>query len=191
MIQLSILIPSIPERLMNLHGLITVYESYIEKYNLNGVVELLSICDNKKRSIGRKRSDLVTLAEGRYWVMTDDDSDYLTEKYFEHIKSRIDLNVDVITYKQFARINAEYTFVDFGLKRPIQDFVNMGVTQRPAWHCCTWKRELVKDIKFGDSNYGEDHEFAIVANELAQTESHINEVCHVYQHDSLKTAAFL
>lgn len=190
-VKLSILIPSIPERLINLHGLITMYESQIEKYNLTGAVEVLSICDNKKRSIGRKRSDLMALAEGRYWVMTDDDSDYLTDKYFEKIGEVMELDRDVITYWQYARINNEHSFVEFGHNSPIQDFVNMGVTKRPAWHCCTWKRELVKNIQFGDCNYGEDHKFAMEANELAKSSAHISEICHVYQHDSHKTAAFL
>lgn len=187
--KLSILIPSIPERLEQLSKVMLNYSLLIEKYNLTGAVELLSICDNKTRSIGKKRSDLITIAQGEYIVISDDD-DRLTEKYFEHIMDRMNIGVDVITYKQFARINNEYSFVDFGLNRSIQDFVHIGITQRPAWHCCTWKREVVKDVQFEDINWGEDHNWAIRANELAKTESHINEICHIYEHDSHLTAAF-
>lgn len=188
---LSILIPSIPERLDSLKEKFAFYESMITKYNLTGEVELLSLCDNKKRSIGQKRTDLFALAKGRYVVMTDDDADKLTRKYFERIKEAIESDQDVIVYYQFARINDLYTFVDFGRNFPVQYEVPMGVTLRPAWHCCTWRRSLVKDIQFGDTNYGEDHEWAMAANALAKSEYRIAEVCHIYEHDSDKTAAFL
>lgn len=188
---LSILIPSIPERLDSLKEKFAYYESMITKYNLTGEVELLSLCDNKKRSIGQKRTDLFALAKGRYVVMTDDDLDRLTRKYFENIRAAIEKGPDVITYYQFARINDDYTFVNFGLGYENQYQNHMGVTLRPAWHCCTWKRDVVKDIKFGDSNYGEDDYFQREANKAARTEYKINDVCHIYEHDSDKTAAFL
>jgi hypothetical protein len=188
---LSILIPSIPERLTNLQAKIAEYEALIDKYGLNGKVEIVSVCDNKTRSIGQKRTDLIRLSQGRYVVMTDDDADRLTRRYFENIEEAIAHDPDVITYFQFARINDDYTFVSFGLRNPSDYQVHIGVTRRPAWHCCTWRRAVVEDIKFGDKNWGEDHEWAMAANELAETEHHIADICHVYEHDSEKTAAFL
>lgn len=188
--KLSILIPSIPQRLDQLKATLAFYESMITRYNLNGEVELLSICDNKMRSIGRKRSDLIAMSQGDYVVISDDD-DRLTRKYFERIKEAMESWSDVIVYYQFARINDLYTFVDFGRNFQVEHEVSMGVTKRPAWHCCTWRRSLVKDILFGDTNYGEDHEWAMAANALAKSEYRIAEVCHIYEHDSDKTAAFL
>lgn len=188
--KLSILIPSIPERLDQLKAVIAFYESMIEKHNLTGQVELLSFCDNKKRSIGQKRTDLISLAKGEYVVMSDED-DRLTRKYFERIAEAIESKCDVIVYYQFARINDLYTFVDFGRNFPVQYEVPMGVTLRPAWHCCTWRRSIVKDIKFGDTNYGEDHEWAMAANDIAKSEYRIAEVCHIYEHDSHLSAASL
>lgn len=187
--KLSILIPSIPQRLPQLIDTIARYESLIEKYGLQGQVELLSFCDNKQRSIGKKRSDLIAMSQGEYIVISDDD-DKLTRRYFELIMGAIESGCDVITYNQLARINDQYSFVEFKLGHPVGSFVNMGITQRPAWHCCTWKRSIVADIKFGDINWGEDHEFAMKANELAKTEFYIPEICHIYEHDSEKTAAF-
>lgn len=191
MILLSILIPSIPERLDSLKAKIAEYETLIAKYNLTDKVEIVSICDNKKRSIGRKRTDLISLAQGQYVVMTDDDADRLTRRYFENINTAIATSPDVITYFQFARINEDYTFVDFGLNNPVEYQKHMGITLRPAWHCCTWKAELVKGLQFADSNYGEDDAFQRQANAAAKTEFKIPEICHIYEHDSHKTAAFL
>jgi hypothetical protein len=191
MILLSILIPSIPERLTNLQVKIAEYEALIDKYGLNGKVEIVSVCDNKTRSIGQKRTDLIRLSQGRYVVMTDDDADRLTRRYFENIEEAIAHDPDVITYFQFARINDDYTFVDFGLNHPVEYQRHMGITLRPAWHCCTWRREIVESLSFANTNYGEDHDFALAANALATEEYKIHDICHVYEHDSDKTAAFL
>lgn len=188
-VKLSILIPSIPERIDQLRLTLNSYNQYIEKYNLTDSIELLSIIDNKKRSIGKKRSDLIAISQGEYVAMSDDD-DFFTEKYFELIGPAMELGSDVITYWQYARINQEHSFIEFGLNLPIQDFVHKGITKRPAWHCCTWRKNVVYCIEFADINWGEDHAFAVSANAQAKTETHIPEVCHVYQHDSHKTAAF-
>lgn len=188
---LSILIPAIPDRLEKLKDLINLYEFFIKLYKLEGDVEIVSIVDNRKRSIGRKRNDLIEIAQGHYFVISDDD-DRLTQLYFELIKKACETGVDVITYLQEARINDDRTLVRFGLKNENQEFKTNSITLRPAWHCCTWKRDfiLAHDIQFPEINYGEDEPFARLANERAQTSHHIDAVCHVYVHDSTKTAAF-
>lgn len=188
--KISILIPGIPERLERLKELIQKYQAYALMYSLD--IEIISLVDNKRMSIGEKRNNLVDLAKGEYWVMTDDDADELTQVYFERIGSAIEKNVDVITYKQHARINEDQTTVVFGLHYENQEFQKDGITKRPAWHCCTWKRDFISwcGAYFKDINYGEDEPFARHANERAKTSFHIDEVCHVYVHDSTKTASF-
>lgn len=185
---LSILIPSIPSRLDKLSNVMKLYSEYIMKYNLHPLVEIVSIVDNRKRSIGQKRNDLVDIAKGQYWVMSDED-DQLTERYFELILPNINLQPDVITYLQSARINDDKSIVKFGLKNINEDFIPNGTTNRPAWHCCTWRTAAVREARFADKNWGEDDLFQRTANELAQVEIHIPEVCHVYEHDSNLTTA--
>jgi hypothetical protein len=190
MIALSILIPGIPERMEQLKTTIQKYEACIERYNLNELIQIVSFIDNKKITIGEKRNILVSLAAGRYWVMSDDD-DELTDRFFEVIMREIWHEPDVITYLQSARINHQKTTVEFGLNYINEDFIPDGITHRKAWYCCTWKKEAVKDARFDSTlNWGEDDLFATTANRLAKTSVHIPEVCHVYQHDSDKTAAF-
>lgn len=186
---LSILIPSIPERLDKLRQLISLYNAYLPMYGLEGIVEIIAIVDNKKRSIGAKCNDLISIAKGEYIVRSDDD-DQLTQVYFRRIKEACEKGVDVITYIQSARINDDHTTVVFGLNNENQEFQKDGITLRPAWHCCTWRRELLTGVYFSDINYGEDEPFSRLGNEKAKTSYHINEVCHVYEHDSTKTAAF-
>lgn len=187
---ISILIPSIPQRLDRLKELIQKYEAYISKYDLD--MEIISIVDNKRITVGAKRNALVDLARGEYWVMSDDD-DELTEIYFQTINSLYysGSSPDVFTYLQSARINEDRSTVKFGLKNINEELVKDGVTNRPAWHCCTWRKDAVKDARFDSSlNWGEDDLFQRTANQLAKTEIHIPEICHIYEHDSNLTAAF-
>lgn len=187
---ISILIPSIPQRLDRLKELIQKYEAYISRYQVDA--EIISLIDTKRMSVGEKRNALVDLAKGQYWVMSDDD-DELTESYFGLIyKARYSgPDPDVITYLQSARINEDRSTVKFGLKNVNEELVKDGITNRPAWHCCTWRKEAVKDARFDSTlNWGEDDLFQRTANQLAKTEIHIPEICHIYEHDSNLTAAF-
>lgn len=185
---ISILIPSIPQRFDRLKELMNKYDIYATNYEVD--VEIISIIDNKRMTVGAKRNALVGLAKGDYWVMTDDDADELTETYFKVIKEYC-TGVDVITYLQEARINDDKTTVEFGLKNINEEFNTGGLTKRKAWHCCTWRKEAVIDSKFHSGlNWGEDSFFADAANEQAKTSIHIPQVCHIYQHDSHVTAAF-
>lgn len=186
---LSILVPCITDRITMLRSTLTDYENFIDKYQLRNFVEIVSIIDNKERSVGQKRNDHVSIAQGDYLVISDDD-DFLKEVYFDTIKGACERNVDVITYFQMARINHEFSIVDFRHNNENQFFVKNGITKRRAWHCCTWRREVVKDIKFPLINWGEDEPWSIEANQAAKTSFHIDEVCHIYEHDSHLTASF-
>lgn len=186
---LSILIPSIPERLTQLQTLIALYETYIEMYFLGGIVEIVSIVDNKTRSIGEKRKDLIRIARGKYFVISDDD-DELMQAYFKNILVAISQDKDVVTYLQSAWINNDYSLVKFTHNGTNDEFQKDSVTNRKAWHCCTWKRDVVIAIDWDPINWGEDSSWADRANAAAKTSWHINEVMHTYRHDSNKTAAF-
>jgi hypothetical protein len=191
---LSILIPSIPDRQLQLFQVIRDLQKQIDnrpdEYTAMGEIEILSLMDNKQMSIGEKRSTLFGLAKGKYVCMTDDD-DFYTPIFIEKVLQAINHTwADVITFHQLAQDTNSYTLVDFRLKNINHEFKGCGVTQRPAWHCCVWKREIVEAIAFGNTNWGEDNDFQLVANEKAQTECHIPEVLHVYIHNPKTTAAF-
>lgn len=186
---LSILIPCIPDRLDSLKNLFYLYGEYIKLYSLQDMVEVVAIVDNKQRTIGAKRNSLLSIAQGDYIVISDDD-DKLTQSYFKNIVNACSKGVDVITYLQSAGINGEWTTVHFGLKAENQEFNKDGITIRKAWHCCTWRRAILEGVLFADINYAEDAPFSDLANVLAKSSYHINEVCHLYEHDSTKTASF-
>ena len=51
-------------------------------------VELLVLIDNKKRTLGAKRNEMIGLAKGEYVVFIDDD-DLVSEDYVESILEAI------------------------------------------------------------------------------------------------------
>lgn len=183
---LSILIPAIPERIDAFRAL---YDKISAQIN-NRDVEIISIIDNKKRTIGQKRNDLISLASKEYLTMIDDDDD-ISVSFIEEIFAVMVGNTDVITFLQDAKINNLSTVVNFRLKNENEKFVSNGITQRPAWHCCVWKTSIAKQCYFDNNlNWGEDAPFSVMANQLAQTEYFIPKVLHFYTHNSNKTAAF-
>lgn len=188
MIPLTILIPSIPERFEQLQYLL----GEIALQDVNNEVEVIVLMDNMKRSIGAKRTNLLDLAQGRYLTMIDDDDD-IAEDYIPTVLEAIKENKDVITYKQLSSINGESFTVTFGIKNQNEAAHKVeGVfadIKRKAWHCCVWKREIVKGCFFTDTNYGEDAIFSDTATANAITETHIDKIMHYYNYSSENTRA--
>ena len=189
MIKLSVLINTIDERhedMVNLyHDLIIQVGDY--------PVEILVLMDNKKRTIGEKRTSLLQVAKGEYVTTVDDDDD-ISDDYIDELMKAIESGSDVITFKQQASIDDETFTVTFGmnneneqLTRGFNDkFVDI---KRKPFHVCAWKRELVKDIIFPSANYSEDWAWCEEALLRVQTETHIDKVLHYYKFSTTGTRA--
>lgn len=186
--KLSILIPSIPERLDKLKYL---YDKLLHQIG-DKPVEVIAVVDNKKRTIGEKRNNVKALAKGEYFMMLDDDDD-INLHFIDSVLEAIEKDVDVITFKQRCRnIDGTDYLVTFGLKNEIEHNVSGSVyldCKRPAWHCCVWKTEHFQKVQFPEVNYGEDMYFQEMANGMARTEYHIDKVLHFYNFDLEKSAA--
>lgn len=79
--KLSILILSIPSRLSNF--LPTLLQNLLKQAEpFKNQVEILTLIDNKVRSIGKKRQNLIDIAEGEYIAFIDDD-DRVSDNYIE------------------------------------------------------------------------------------------------------------
>ncbi len=91
-IKLSILIPTVPRRKESLDRLLSVLYS-----QLKDEVELIVMLDNKKRTLGYKRREMMTLAQGEYVVFIDDDDDITTD-YVSTLLRATNSGADVINY---------------------------------------------------------------------------------------------
>lgn len=151
-------------------------------------VEHLTLCDNKKRSIGGKRQALVDIARGEYIAFVDDDDD-VSDDYVANILKGIETGADVITFRQRAIYNGLESEVIFGINNQDEPFNPGGVTLRAPWHVCAWKREKVADCLFSESNYGEDIVWCVQSRARIRTAHHVDKVLHTYRHDAATTAA--
>lgn len=78
-------------------------------------VEILTLTDNKQRSIGAKRQALLNLAQGKYIAFLDDD-DVPSHNYIERAVSLQMMGlIDVITFNQYVSINDEMYPLTFKL----------------------------------------------------------------------------
>jgi glycosyltransferase involved in cell wall biosynthesis len=173
---LSILIPSIPSRF---NKAIRLYKKLLNQ--ANDEVEILLFCDNKKRSIGEKRNDLVQLAKGKYLAFVDDD-DSVSDNYVSKILKACKKDKDVICFRQLAEINDLWTYVDFGLNNENEEIQSKSITRRKPFHVCPVKSSIAKKHKFANVGYGEDWHWMERVLKDVKTECKINDVLHFYKY---------
>lgn len=188
--KLSILIPSIPSRfdkMFNLYNRLLVECKELP-------IEILCLVDNKIRSIGEKRNDLVQLAKGEYLTILDDDDSFF-EGYAVEILKAIESNADVITFNQKCTLDGESFFVNFSLYNECNEpakFDNEGNylnIKRLPFHCCVWKSNIAKSETFASVSYGEDWHWCKRLIQKCETECHIDKVLHHYIYNSQTTQA--
>lgn len=182
---LSILTPSVPSRIKDgLRNVMDKIEKQIKDNNLEKKVEHLIVIDNKVRTIGRKRDNLVQCAIGQYVAFVDDDDDVSDEYVLELVNAiKNNPHVDVITFKQNCFIeNYPKAIVNFGLNYENEAYVPNTEFKRKPYHVCAWKTPLAQKYRFPSSNYGEDAGWLSQLWEVAKTEYHIDKVLHAYIH---------
>lgn len=181
---LSILIPSIPERLLKVLELYRKLYAQMALIENCPQIEILCHTDNLIRTIGEKRTDLLKSAKGDYMGFVDDDDD-IADDYLESILYGLSSYADVITFKQQASIDGKKFIVNFGLKNEneeaaIDEGGNYLNINRKPFQMCIWKRDLIKDCVFPSKNYFEDAEWVDCAVTKVLTEHHIDKVLHYY-----------
>ena len=167
--QLSILIPAIPERWGIGQNLFTRLLNMCEGKD----IEILYFMDNKKRPAGEKMNSLMNISNGKYFMFCHDDDDILR---IDEVYQATFQDVDVITFKQLCDSpNDEKTpyIVTFGLGNPIEIVPgpvpdSFGDCRRPPWSVCAWNQKF-KSIQY-NGIYAEDNDWVKRAIEEAKTE---------------------
>jgi len=181
---LSILIPTIPARLSTAVGLYRRLQQLMEGHE----VEILLFGDNKYRTIGEKREAMKNLATGDYFCFCDDD-DKVGDNYVKLAEATKE-GKDIITFKQHAIIDTWECYVDFDISHKENEPFQPGeIIHRRPFHVCAFRRELVQDIPFPPTMYGEDWAFCEPALKRVKTQTKIDEVIHTYIFNTHTTAA--
>jgi hypothetical protein len=185
-IQLSILIPCIPSRFDKAKNLICKLQENIADKS----IEVLCLIDNKVKSIGEKRDDLVQISNGKYFMFLDDDDDL---ENLEEVYEKTFLDVDVITFKSECRnSNGSKFIVTHHLGNEIEhkndgngNYIDCN---RPPFHINAWNKKY-KEYRFPFVSYGEDWGWLKQFVHLANEEAYIDKVVYKYNFDLLITEA--
>ena len=159
-LDLSVCILSLIERKDQLDKLITNLNNYIKKSTLK--VEILTNVDNREKSVGQKRNELVDQAQGKYICFIDDDDD-VDEDYFVEIEKGLKAfdNVDCCSLTGKYYKNGEYIKNFYHSMRHKFYVEDESGFYRPPNHLNVILTGFVKRIKFPLKNHGEDTDFAM------------------------------
>lgn len=154
-IVLSILIPSVPERMTHLKQMLdTLYEQAKDK-----PVEILVLLENKKRTTGEKRNILIEQAQGEYVVFVDDD-DRVEPNYIDTLCTTIASNAtaDCIVFDVSVNFNNLFTKVTkFG--KELEHTEDENFYYRKPNHIMCYAKRIAVQHKFLNVSYGEDDEW--------------------------------
>ena len=176
-IKLSILVCGLYERMPYDHRSDHSVIWSLERQSLDKPVELLTLYDNRKMSVGRKRSILLAAAQGEYFAYCDDD-DEVAPDYVARLLEAIGKakGSDVICFRQDAirgDLGGRVEVCRYGLGLAYRSGVGpdggMWWEGKPA-HTMVWRTDLVQDIPFPDGDFGEDMWWVTRACGRAKTE---------------------
>jgi len=181
MIKLSILVPTVPSRIELFYvkimkELLRQIEPYKNK------IELISLFDNKKRSIGKKRQEMINLAQGEYIVFIDDD-DRISDDYISQIMITLSENpdTDCVVFDSICRVNGGINkLCKYGIEFEYGD-INDGLEWRgkPA-HTMVYVASIVKQHQYTDMTNGEDYDWVKRAYLDIKNQARIDKVLYYY-----------
>jgi glycosyltransferase involved in cell wall biosynthesis len=176
---LSVLICSLVERRPMLEQLLKEIKKFKRDSGLN--IEILTDIDNREKSVGKKRNDLVARAKGKYCCFVDDD-DMIGNNYFKEIEFALKDKPDSVAvlgmfYQHGQRVKPFVHSIEFKGYSEDQD-----AFYRPPNHLNPILTGLVKRIGFPEMNYGEDTDFAMRLCQagLIKTEGKVNNLIYHY-----------
>lgn len=171
------MIPTLTERKQFLDRLLQV----LAPQCLHTVVKILTAEDNREKSIGEKRNYLIDNSKTDYSVFVDDD-DTVSADYVDQILIGITKGVDVVSFRGVITSQG---------RNPQQFIHKIGfvyeqkgnVYFRPPNHLNPMKTEYIKQIRFPETSFGEDADFAkrLADSGLLKTEHFIDKPIYFYQ----------
>jgi len=176
--KLSILIPSVFERYDLLKKLTDELNRQINENPESKEIEIIVLLENKRRTTGHKRNDLLELSKGDYVVFIDDD-DRISSDYIKELLLVTKYNSDCIIYDVSVSINNEQPKIcKYG--KEYKHSEDIDYYYRLPNHIMCYKRDIAIQHKFKDVSFYEDDEWAIRATQSIQTQYKINKVLYFY-----------
>ncbi len=184
---LSILIPTLLERK-------DVFDKLYERLQILSSpyrgVQILFNQDNREKTIGEKRNELVARAKGEFSAFIDDDDD-VPDYYFDRIMEIIEVyQADCIGFK------GELTWIGSGKREifkhsaglPYSSGLVNGQYLRPPNHLNPMLTEYFSKVGFTPKSFGEDYDFCMELKKrgLVKNEIFLDEIMYYYRFNPVK-----
>lgn len=180
--KLSILIPSLYKREDQLFNLLTELYSQIIDCRAFLQVEILTNIDNKEKTTGAKRNELLLSASGKYIVFIDDDDEVYPE-YLRLILKAIEKDTDCIATCGHYSIDGG-SKVLWKLSKDYSDHDSDGILYRRTNHISPVKRELALRAMFPNKSNAEDKAYSEELNKYLKSECLIETPIYHYKYQS-------
>jgi hypothetical protein len=153
----SVLIPTIPGREASLQSLLASIREKVSRIAPHLRVEYCIAFDNREKSIGRKREELLQNAKGKYMSFIDDD-DAITDAYVEDLCETIAGSYHVMRLRGQIQ---QYTFTHSTENSLSERMARGEEFLRPPNHLNPMMTDVAKLVHFGDAVRGEDLDWTI------------------------------
>lgn len=183
---LSILIPTLEERRKQFAPLKQKLENLIRPFNSGDVtqIEIVPLEDNREKTTGQKRNELVDIANGKFSVFIDDDDD-VPDHYIQSIMSAIGRRetVDCIGFKGMITYNGKKELFQHKTGNPYSPNLVNGMYLRPPNHLNPMLTKYFREIRFPDLTFAEDFDFCKRLDEakLIKDEEYLNILMYYYR----------
>ena len=186
---LSILIPTVPQRVNTFWELNLEINRQIYLYNANQKVEIVSdAAPVGTKTTGKKRNDLLNAAKGEYvWFIDDDDMIYPDS--IKLILDALENKPDALAINGIITTNGtdkKQWFISKDFEY-IADFSRgYEVYLRPTNHITPIKKEIAKKITFEDKSNFEDYAYCMELKrlKLIKTEIEIKQPIYHYRYQN-------
>lgn len=183
MIKLSILIATIPSRINTFFP--KLINELMRQIGDRTDVEVVGLFDNKKRTVGDKRQDLLNLARGEYLVFIDDDNRVAPD----YIVSAIDAiyanpNADCIVYDCICTTNGTNpVHCKYGIEyNTYWESADKKQWRGPPAHTMIYKSSLAKKHVYASKNYEEDSDWVKRASKDIKIQGRIDKILYYYDY---------
>lgn len=189
-IRLSILVPSVHTRFDTFASEIQK-ELYRQLAGLTeyerSLVEVLVLTDTKRRSIGKKRNEMLWLAQGEYVVFVDDDDRIEPDYILTLLNAALGSGADALCFDVSVSINGAAPKPCYYSRQYEKDFNNAHGYYRLPNHIMCVKRSLAKAAGFPETQRGEDSAYARRLAPYLRSEYRIGRVLYHYDFNSETT----
>lgn len=165
-------------------------ESFYNIYNfltaqkVDGVEILFDNSSRNEKSIGKKRNELLSIAQGKYVAFVDDD-DMVSTDYVQTILEGCKSDKDCVSLRGVITFNGTNPEVfEHSLKyKEWKTTGNHIKYERYPNHLNAIKTSIAQQFKFPEINHGEDHDWStqIHMSGLIKTEHYVDKVLYHYQ----------